>query len=219
MKKYLLSILAMSAFTAFTFASTSCSDDENPGEPVVPSTEGKILITYFSFPETDGVDASSGASRVVVDGTMLGSTQYMANVISEATGGDLFRIETVQQYPGLHQPLIEQASAEKDAGARPELSTKIENLADYDIVFIGYPNWWGDLPMPMYTFLEEYDFGSKTIVPFNSHGGSGFSSTINAIMERQRNATVVNGLSESRNTVGSSRGRILSWLEEIGFEL
>lgn len=213
MKKYLLSIFTL---TAITFLTVSCSDDENPGEPQVPSADGKILVTYFSFPETDGVDASSGASRVVVDGTMLGSTQYMANVISEALDADLFRIQTVQQYPGLHQPLIEQASAEKDAGARPELSTQIENLADYDIVFIGYPNWWGDMPMPMYTFLEEYDFGSKTIIPFNSHGGSGFSSTINAIMERQRNATVVTGLSESRNSVGSSRGRILSWLEEIG---
>lgn len=99
----------------------------------------KILICYFSFPETDSTDASSGASRVVIDGEMKDAMQYMAEIISDETGGDMFRIETVQQYPGIHEPLVNQAADEKSNSARPELSTHIENLDAYDTIFIGYP--------------------------------------------------------------------------------
>ena len=217
MKKFLFSILSIFVFAVQAFSCSS--DNDNPGEPEITVEGGKVLIAYFSFPETDGVDASSGASRVVVDEKLYGSTQYMAEVISEVTGGDLFRIETVRQYPGLHDPLVEQASQEKAAGTRPELATNIENLSQYDIIFIGYPNWWGDLPMPLYTFLEEYDFGGKTIIPFNSHGGSGLSSTVNTIIDIQKGATVVKALTVSRNSVGSSRDEILAWLKDIGFEV
>lgn len=217
MKKFLFSILSIFVFAVQAFSCSS--DNDNPGEPEITVKGGKVLIAYFSFLETDGVDASSGASRVVVDEKLYGSTQYIAEVISEVTGGDLFRIETVRQYPGLHAPLVEQASQEKAAGTRPELATKIENLSQYDIIFIGYPNWWGDLPMPLYTFLEEYDFGGKTIIPFNSHGGSGLSSTVNTIINIQKGATVVKALTVSRNSVGSSRNEILAWLKDIGFEV
>lgn len=217
MKKFLFSILSIFVFAVQAFSCSS--DNDNPGEPEITLKGGKVLIAYFSFLETDGVDASSGASRVVVDEKLYGSTQYIAEVISEVTGGDLFRIETVRQYPGLHAPLVEQASQEKAAGTRPELATKIENLSQYDIIFIGYPNWWGDLPMPLYTFLEEYDFGGKTIIPFNSHGGSGLSSTVNTIINIQKGATVVKALTVSRNSVGSSRNEILAWLKDIGFEV
>ncbi|MDR1121335.1 MAG: flavodoxin, partial [Dysgonamonadaceae bacterium] len=116
-------------------------------------------------------------------------------------------------------PLIEQASREKDERARPEIKTKIENPSEYDIIFIGYPNWWGDLPMPLYTFLEEYDFSGKTIIPFNTHGGSGLSSTVSAIADIQKGATVVQGFTVSRNNVGSARENVRNWLKEIGFEI
>lgn len=139
MKKLLLSI---TAFLFISFTGFSCSsDNDNPSESEIPEGNSKVLITYFSFPETDGVDAVSGASRVRVNETLYGNTQYMAEVIKEATKGDLFRIETVQEYPGLHAPLVEQASKEKAEGVRAELKTKMQNLDEYDIIFIGYPNW------------------------------------------------------------------------------
>lgn len=178
----------------------------------------RILICYFSFPETNSTDASAGASRVVIDGEMKGAMQYMAEIISDETGGDLFRIETIQEYPGTHEPLVDQASEEKAESARPELSVHIENPDDYDTVFIGYPNWWGDMPMALYSFFDEYDLAGKTIIPFNTHGGSGFSQTVQSITELEPYASVrTDGLSLSRSAVSSSRETIVTWLNNLGY--
>ena len=175
-----------------------------------------ILIAYFSVPETDGTDAVAGASRVVIGGEVLGNTQYLAQLIQEETGGDLFRIETVQEYPGSHDPLLEFAYNERAENARPELATQIENLDNYDVIFLGYPNWNSDLPMPLYTFLESYDFSGKTIIPFTSHGGSGFSGTIGTISELQPGATVLdNGLSVSRNHAADAQSDLADWISSL----
>lgn len=185
-------------------------------EPAKESS--KILVCYFSFPETDSTDASSGASRVVVDGEMKGAMQYMAEIIADTTGGDLFRIETVQDYPGTHEPLVDQAADEKADSARPELSTHIENLDAYDTIFIGYPNWWADMPMPLYTFLEEYDFSGKTIIPFNSHGGSRFSNTIETIASYEPDADVItDGFTVSRDDVADVEADLVEWVHGLGF--
>ena len=181
------------------------------------AASSNILIAYFSVPETDGVDAVAGASRVVVDGEVLGNTQYIAQLIQQQTGGDLFRIETVQKYPGSHDPLLEFAYNERAEGARPELAAQMENLGSYDIIFLGYPNWNADLPMPLYTLLEQTDLSGKTIVPFTTHGGSRFSRTIQTIQELQPNATVVSdGLSISRNSVAQAEGDVASWVSGLG---
>ena len=180
--------------------------------------DGRVLVAYFSVPETDGVDASSGASRVVSDGKVLGNTQYVATVIREATGGDLFEIKTVRTYPGSHKALIDAAKEEIDSGARPKLATLIENLKDYDVIFIGFPNWWYDMPMPLYTFFDEYDFSGKTIVPFCTHGGSRFSGAIKTIRELEKGATVLDGYAVSRDRVADSKDGILKWLEKIGMK-
>lgn len=101
---------------------------------------GNILIAYFSVMETDGVDTVAGASRVAASGEVLGNNEYIAQIIQRETGGDLFSIETVQDYPTTHDPLLEFAYNEKADNARPELATQIENLDSYDVIFLGYPN-------------------------------------------------------------------------------
>lgn len=195
-------------------ASQSVADSsEAPAE-----TDSRILVAYFTMPEPTGVDAVAGASRVVVDGELMGNTQYLANIISKDTGGELFAIETVQTYPANHDELTEHADTEQAQDARPELATHIESPDDYDVIFIGYPNWWADLPMPLYTFLEEYDFAGKTLVPFNTHGGSRFSGTIDTMKRLQPGATVVeDGFTVARNDVADAEGDILAWLD--GLEL
>lgn len=178
----------------------------------------RVLIAYFTFPETDGTNTVTGASRVVVDGTLYGNTQYLASLIQERTDGTLFAIETVQEYPGLHDPLVDQAAEEQDAGVRPELAAQVENLDDYDVIFLGYPNWWGDLPMPLYTFLETHDLSGKTVIPFNSHGGSRFSGTIGTIQSLQPSAEVVtDGYTISRNDVGQAESSMNDWLDGLGY--
>ena len=196
-----------SSSNAVTEAVQNNTDNEN------------ILIAYFSVPEnvdTDGIDANSGASIVVKNKDVLGNMQYMEMKIQEAIGGELFRIETKEKYPLEHETLVNQAKEEQNEEVRPELATHIENVEQYDMIFLGYPNWWGDMPQPLYTFLEEYDFSGKTIIPFNSHGGSGFSNTIEEIKKLQPNATVRDdGLSISRNDVADSEQEITDWAKGL----
>lgn len=194
------------------------ADVSTEAEGASEAGSSNILVAYFSVMETDGVDTVSGASRVAVNGEVLGNNQYIAQIIQQEVGGDLFSIETVQEYPTTHQPLLEFAYEEKADNARPELATHIENLENYDVIFLGFPNWNADLPMPLYTFLEEYDFSGKTIIPFTTHGGSGFSRTIQTISELQPDATVVSeGLSISRNSVLDIEGDVIDWLKGLGY--
>lgn len=235
-------ILIMSLF--FIFSMAACDSDRNetslPQEGVMKKTDGdlaeiekeenvsdgneaengsKILISYFTVPETDGVDTVAGASRVVKDGDVLGNTEFIAKEIQKNIGGDLFAIKTVQEYPGEHQDLLDFAYDELEEDARPELAEQIENLGDYDVILVGYPNWNADLPMPLYTFFETYDFAGKTIVPFVTHGGSGFSDTINTIKELEPNATVISeGLSISRNDVAKAQEDVKEWAEEFLYD-
>lgn len=180
----------------------------------------KILIAYFSVPEnvdTAGADAVAGASIVVSDGEKLGNTEYVANLIQETIGGELFRIETEEEYPLDHDPLVDQASEEKSGNFRPELTSHVENFEQYETILLGYPNWWGDMPMPVYSFLEEYDFGAKTVIPFITHGGSGASRTVDTISELQPGALIRdNALILSRNDVADSEETVVSWAESLG---
>lgn len=175
-----------------------------------------VLIVYFTCPESDGTDTSSSASRVIDNDIVIGANEYIAKIIQQQTGGELFQIETVQQYPKTHEQLVDQASNEQSQNARPKLKSKIENLDDYEIIFLGYPNWWGDMPMPLYTFLEEYDLSGKMIIPFGSHGGSGFSNTVDTIKSLQSNALVSDeGLMVSRDKVSKSKNEIIEWLKNF----
>ena len=145
-------VIALCAIVLCAFADQERTDaseavvSERPIPTTVSRTGGKVLVAYFSVPETDVVDASSGASRLVSDGKLQGNTEYVAAVIREATGGDLFEIKTVHTYPGTHKELIDAAKKESDEDTRPALATHIKNPDEYDVVFVGFPNWWYDMP-------------------------------------------------------------------------
>ncbi|MCM1062174.1 MAG: flavodoxin, partial [Eubacterium sp.] len=178
----------------------------------------KTLVVYYSLVLPDDTDASASASRVIVDGDPYGTTEYMAKVIQEETGADLFEIQTVQEYPTEYRDVTNQASQEKESGFRPELASHIDNIDQYDTIFAGYPNWWGDMPMALYSFFDEYDLSGKTIIPFNSHGGSGFSQTVQSIAQLEPNAEVsTEGLSLSRGSVSTSRDTIAEWIANLGY--
>lgn len=182
------------------------------------AASSNVLIAYFSVPEdVDTVDAVAGASIVVRGGEKLGNTEYVAKLIQQTIGGDLFRIETVEDYPLDHDPLVDQAAEEQDTNFRPELATHVENFEQYEYVFLGFPNWWGDMPMAVYSFLEEYDFGAKTIIPFITHGGSGASRTVDTISELQPGALMMgNELVLSRNDVAESEETVVEWARGLG---
>ncbi|WP_349673218.1 flavodoxin [Lacrimispora sp.] len=191
-------------------ASSSGEDESGSGS--------KILIAYFTAAENSGIDAVTSASYTTVNGTSVGRVRAVADMIAAETGGELFSIQTSVVYPTDGGELIDYAAGEQDANARPELTRQIENLDQYDAIFIGYPNWWYDMPMVMYSFFEKYDFAGKTIIPFNVHNGSRFSSTIKTIQELEPEATVVeDGFTVSERTVADAAGDVASWLDELGY--
>lgn len=142
----------------------------------------------------------------------------MAYVIKENTGADIFRIEPETPYPTDHETLVDMAAQEQDDNARPAIKDSIENLEQYDTIFVGYPNWWGDMPMILYSFFDTYDFSGKNIIPFNTHGGSGFSNTISTIAELEPDANVnEGGFTVSRNNVQNAEPDIIVWLGDLGY--
>ena len=200
--------------------STPSSEPENE---TAGGSGSNTLVVYFSMPETTNPGESSMTeeernSTVIIDGEVLGNTQYVAYVIQENTGADLFRIEPEVPYPTDHDTLVDQAAEEQDHGARPAIKDTIENFDQYDTIFVGYPNWWSDMPMILYTFFDTYDFSGKTIIPFNTNGGSGFSNTISMIAELEPDASIYeDGFTVSRNNVQEAEPDILAWLNELGY--
>lgn len=180
--------------------------------------EGKILIAYFTAAENSGVDAVSSASYTTINNTAVGRLRAVADMIQESAGGDLFSIRTSVVYPADGQELIDFASDEQESDARPELTSQIENLDEYETVFVGFPTWWYDMPQVMYSFFDEYDFSGKTIIPFNVHNGSGFSGTIETIEELEPDASVVtDGFTVSEQDVADAADDVADWLNGLGY--
>lgn len=229
MKKAISILMVLVMGIVMTFALSACSDKtseppagsnsnpydsslQNPSDdserPVNEDT--KALVVYFSVPD------NRDNSYVEIDGERLGNTQYMAYVIQENTGANIFRILPKNPYPTDHDELLAVAQNEIRTNARPEIDGTIEDFDSYDVVFVGYPNWNADMPYILYTFFETYDFSGKTIVPFNTHGGSGFSGTQETIAELEPNATMLEGKSISRNSIEGAEQEIINWLDSIG---
>ena len=213
----------MGIATIFVFSACSAANREpsmqpsaEPSSSILPSSadgsaqDTKALVVYFSAPD------NQDNSYVEINGERLGNTQYMAYVIQENTGADIFRIQPQTPYPTDHDALLEIAQEEIRTDARPEIEGTIEDFDSYDVVFVGYPNWNADMPYILYTFFETYDFSGKTIVPFNTHGGSGFSGTQETIAQLEPEATMLEGKSISRNSIEGAEQEIIDWLDGIG---
>jgi flavodoxin len=146
-----------------------------------------------------------------------GNTRIIANRIHEIAGGDIFEIVSVDPYPQEYNAVVEQARKELDQNYMPPLKTKAENMNSYDLVFIGYPNWWGTIPRPVAVFLSEYDLSGKTIAPFCTHEGSGSGRSVADIEKLCPGSTVLNGLAVRGSIVKNSRENISNWLHETVF--
>lgn len=192
--------------------------DTASGDSDAAQGGGKILITYFTAAENSGVDAVSSASYTTINGTAVGRLRAVADMIQENTDGDLFSIQTSVVYPADGGELIDYAAEEQDENARPELTSHIENLDQYDTIFVGFPTWWYDMPQALYSFFDEYDFSGKTIIPFNVHNGSRFSGTIDTIKELEPDATVIeDGFTVSERDVAEAAEDVAEWLNGLGY--
>ncbi len=187
---------------------TTLSNETEGSENMGSNSTAKNLVVYFSMPETtepENMSREEEYSTVVIDGEVLGNTQYVAYIIAENTGADIFRIEPVTPYPLVHSELENFAQKEQSDNFRPEIAGTVEDIDQYDTILLGFPNWYYDMPMIMYSFLDQYNLTGKTVVPFVTSGGSGFSDAISTIKDMEPDADVVtDGLSISRNVVQDS---------------
>ncbi len=191
---------------------------EDRAQMETADTDGSnILIAYFTAGENSDVDVVSSASVTTVDGEAKGRLRAVADMIQAQTGGTLFSIQTSVDYPGDGGALIDYAAEEQEEDARPELTSHIENPDDYDVIFVGYPTWWYDMPQALYSFFDEYDFSGKTIIPFNVHNGSRFSGTIETIQDLEPDAEVItDGFTVSERDVAGAAGDVADWLGGLG---
>ena len=180
-----------------------------------PGAGQRILIAYFAVAENSDVDATSSAS--VVPGTDKGLSRYIAEMIAERTGGELFSIQTEVKYPGKYDPLADYAKQEQNDGVLPALTSHIDRLEDYDVIFIGYPIWWYTLPQAMFSFFDEYDFTGKTIIPFNTHYGSRDGGTYKRIAELEPGATVLDGYNVNQRDIETCEKDVQEWLGGLGY--
>jgi flavodoxin len=146
----------------------------------------------------------------------VGNTEVAAEMIQWLTGGEMFRIDTIKDYPGDYHQTTDVARQELRGNARPELAGHVDAMADYSVVYLGYPNWWGTMPMAVYTFLERYDFSGKTIIPFCTHEGSGMGHSERDIRRLCTHATVLKGLPIQGSAVQRAKNDIEDWLRQLG---
>ena len=169
--------------------------EENTGDGAGSSEEdGGALIVYFSW---------------------SGNTEAVAQEIQSQTGADLFEIVPAEPYTDDYDELLDIAQEEQSSDARPAIADTVD-LSGYDTVYLGFPNWWGDMPMIMYTFLDEYDLSGKTIAPFNTSGGSGFSDSLDTIAEMEPDAEITEGRSLGSSEAEDCSDTVSGWLGSIG---
>ena len=162
----------------------------------------KSLIAYFSRKGSNYVGGS-------IVNLPIGNTEVIANKIKELTGSDMFEIKTVESYPKDYTETTNVAQDELRENARPKLTEIVDDMNSYDVIYLGYPNWWGTMPMAVYTFLESYDFSGKTIIPYCTHEGSGMGSSERDIKKLCPNAKVMSGLAIKGGSVKSAAGAII----------
>jgi flavodoxin len=148
----------------------------------------------------------------------IGNTEVIAKKIQGITGCDIHKIRTVRTYPDDYTEMTEVAQEEKRSNARPELSERMEDMNGYETIIIGYPNWWGTMPMAMFTFLESYDLSGKTIAPYCTHEGSGMGGSERDINRLCPKAKVLSGLAIRGGDVGRADQGITDWLEKLGLK-
>ncbi|MCD8090445.1 MAG: NAD(P)H-dependent oxidoreductase [Clostridiales bacterium] len=190
---------------------TEISSAEETVQENAAETEAEVPAVNETGEQTE-----AASSSLVVYFSWSGNTETIANEIAAQTGADVFELTPVTPYSDDYDTVLDEAQAEQSENARPEISGSIENIENYDVIYLGFPNWWGDMPMILYSFLDDYDLSGKTIAPFVSSGGSGFSNTLSTIAENEPEASLTEGLSLSSSASKNPGDAVAEWLNSIG---
>lgn len=200
LKKLLSAMLVGTVVCSLAACSGGTGEEEQPETQETAENadtaagEGTALIAYFSW---------------------SGNTEAVAQEIQAQTGADLFEIVPAEPYTDDYDELLDIAQEEQSSDARPAIAETVD-LSSYDTVYLGFPNWWGDMPMILYTFLDEYDLSGKTVAPFNTSGGSGFSGSLDTIAQMEPEAEITEGISLGSEEAEDCADEVAEWLANMG---
>ena len=186
---------------------------------LLSSLFGVIMFSCFFASSSWGADTSMTKKPLIAYFSESGHTKAIAGDIQAYVGGELVQIEPVKPYPTEYQELVDLAKKEQNDNARPEIKTRIENLDQYNVIFLGFPNWWSSMPMPVYTFVEENKLNGKTIIPFCTHGGGGLGHTIEDLRKLCPNSNILKPFSISGNRATDASSAVKKWLEGLETEI
>ena len=223
MKKYFSLVLTLTMVFSLAACGNSGAAESSSSATEESGTSSEVIevILQSEEPQTEvssEPETETGSNSLIVYFSWSGNTESVANEIQAQTGGDIFEIVPAEPYTDDYDALLDLAQEEQANGARPAIAETVENFEQYDTVYFGFPNWWGDMPMILYTFLDEYDFSGKTIAPFVTSGGSGFSGTISTIESLEPDAAVTEGLSLGSSESGDPADAVSEWLAAIGLD-
>lgn len=221
MKKWISMLLLCTLLGALTACGSNAAKEpeKEPSQTDASGQETEDEKAPETEPESGEESPSDGEGKkeLVAYFSWSGNTENVANSIAAQTGTDIFKIVPAEPYTNDYDELLDIATKEKQDGARPEIADTIENFEQYDVVYVGFPNWWSDMPMILYTFFDSYDLSGKTIAPFCTSGGSGLSGTVNSIKELEPEAEVLDGLHIGDSASSDPDSAVEEWLESLRF--
>lgn len=216
MKKTGIFLLMLSA--ALSLAACSQGAASSNESESAASTAAAAETSAEAAESSEAASAEPGSQTLIAYFSWSGNTERVASLIQQETGGDLFEIAPATPYTDDYDALLDQAQAEQAEDARPELAAQVENWQDYDVVFVGYPNWWSDAPMAVYTFLESYDFTGKTLIPFNTSASGGFGRSLSGLEESAAGAVMLDGLAITEGELDNAEQMVSDWIGTLNLD-
>lgn len=216
MKKLVSIFMALTMLLSFAACSNNTNHEGSSSASQQPNISTSTPAEESSNQNDSSTPTGTGAKSLVVYFSWSGNTENVAKSIQTQTDADIFEIVPATPYSDDYDTVVDLAQEEQRNNARPAISGSIENIEQYDVIYVGFPNWWGDMPMILYTFFDTYDLSGKTVALFCTSGGSGLSGTVNTVKSLEPNATVTDGLHIGSGSSSNPDRAVSEWLQDIG---
>ena len=216
MKKLISIFMVLTLLLSFAACSNNTNNDDSSSAPQQSSDQSSAPAEESDSQNNPSTPVETGSKSLVVYFSWSGNTENVAKSIQSQTDSGIFEIVPATPYSDDYDTVVDLAQEEQRNNARPAISNSIENIEQYDVVYVGFPNWWGDMPMILYTFFDTYDLSNKTVALFCTSGGSGLSGTVNEVKSLEPNATVTEGLHIGSGSSSNPDSAVSEWLNDIG---
>lgn len=216
MKKLVSIFMVLTLLLSFAACSDNTNNESSSSAPQQSSNQNSTSSEESNSQNDSSAPTETVSKSLVVYFSWSGNTENVAKSIQSQTDSDIFEIVPSTPYSDDYDTVVDLAQEEQRSNARPAISGSIESIEQYDVIYVGFPNWWGDMPMILYTFFDTYDLSGKTVALFCTSGGSGLSNTVNEVKGLEPNATVTDGLHIGSSSASNPDDAVSEWLNNIG---